>query len=92
MANVLVSIEKGIEIAAADALKWLTSADKALHISPTTVAALGTLIGACEKPLAELSGAAANPLNIALDIQTVTDLKAAWPEVSAFMTTLGVKI
>ena len=41
--------------------------------------------------MSELAGAAANPLNIALDIQTVTDLKAAWPEVKAFLTTLGVK-
>ena len=47
--------------------------------------------GAVEKPLAELAGAAANPLNIALDIQTVTDLKAAWPDVKAFLSTLGVK-
>jgi hypothetical protein len=92
MANILVCMEKGIEIAATDALKWLTSADKALHVTPTVVAALATLIGACQKPLTDLSGAAANPLNIALDIETVTDLKAAWPDVAAFMSTLGVKI
>jgi hypothetical protein len=29
-----------------------------------------------EKPLSELAGAAANPLNIPLDVQTVADLKA----------------
>jgi hypothetical protein len=45
-----------------------------------------------EKPLAELAGAAANPLNIALDVQTVTDLKAVWPEVKAFLVTLGIKL
>jgi hypothetical protein len=44
-----------------------------------------------EKPLSELAGAAANPLNIALDVQTVTDLKAVWPEVKAFLGSLGVK-
>lgn len=91
MANILVNIEKGIEIGAEDALKWLTGADKALHATPAVVAALATLVGAVEKPMSELAGAAANPLNIALDIQTVTDLKAAWPEVKAFLTTLGVK-
>jgi hypothetical protein len=91
MANILVNIEKGIEIGAEDALKWLTGADKALHAAPAVVAALATLVGAVEKPMSELAGAAANPLNIALDIQTVTDLKAAWPEVKAFLTTLGVK-
>jgi hypothetical protein len=91
MANILVSIEKGIEIGAEDALKWLTGADKALHAAPEVIAALATLVGAVEKPLAELAGAAANPLNIPLDIQTVNDLKAAWPQVKVFLGTLGVK-
>jgi hypothetical protein len=91
MANILVNIEKGIEIGAEDALKWLTGANKALKAAPQVVAALATLIAAVEKPIAELAGAAANPLNIALDIQTATDLKAAWPEVIAFLTSLGVK-
>jgi hypothetical protein len=91
MANILVNIEKGIEIAAEDALKWLTGADKTLKAAPEVIAALATLIGAVERPMAELAGAAANPLNIALDIQTVTDLKAVWPDVKAFLTTLGVK-
>jgi hypothetical protein len=44
-----------------------------------------------EKPLAELAGAAANPLNIPLDIETAADLKAAWPEVKQFMRSLGIK-
>ncbi len=91
MAKILVNIEKGIEIGAEDALKWLTGANKALTAAPAVVAALATLIGAVEKPMAELAGAAANPLNIPLDIQTVTDLRAAWPDVQAFLKTLGVK-
>lgn len=91
MANILVNIEKGIEIGAEDALKWLTGANQALKAAPEVIAALATLVGAVEKPLAELAGAAANPLNVALDLQTVTDLKAAWPEVKAFLSTLGVK-
>lgn len=91
MANILVNIEKGIEIAAEDALKWLTGADKALHAAPEVIAALATLVGAVEKPIAELAGAAANPLNIPLDVQTVADLRAAWPEVKKFLGTLGVK-
>ena len=92
MANILVNIEKGIEIAAEDALKWLTGANKALHAAPEVIAALATLMGAVEEPLAELAGAAANPLNIALDVQTVTDLKAVWPQVKAFLVTLGIKL
>ena len=91
MANILVNIEKGIEIGAEDVLKWLTGANKALHAAPAVVAALATLVVAVEKPIAELAGAAANPLNIALDIQTAKDLKAVWPEVKQFLSTLGVK-
>jgi hypothetical protein len=91
MANILVNIEKGIEIGAEDALKWLTGANKALKAAPQVIAALATLIVAVEKPIAELAGAASNPLNIALDIQTATDLKAVWPDVKAFLCSLGVK-
>ena len=91
MANILVNVEKGIEIAAADVLKWLGKAQTELHAAPTVIAALATLVSAVEKPLIELSGAAANPLNIALDIQTATDLKAVWPEVKKFLESLGVK-
>jgi hypothetical protein len=91
VANILVNIEKGIEIGAEDALKWLTGADKALHAAPAAIAALAILVAAMEKPLAELAGAAANPLNIPLDIETAADLKAAWPEVKQFMRSLGIK-
>lgn len=91
MANIVLNIEKGIEIGAEDALKWLTGANTALHTAPEVVAALATLIAALEKPLADISGVAANPLNIALDIQTVNDLKAAWPAVRQFLTAMGVK-
>jgi hypothetical protein len=55
------------------------------------IAALATLVGAAEKPLAELAGAAADPLNIPLDIETAGDLKAVWPDVKAFLGSLGVK-
>src|ERR1700692_65372 len=71
MANIVLNLEKGIEIGAEDALKWLTGANKALRTAPEVVAALATWIAALEKPLADISGVAANPLNVALDIQTV---------------------
>jgi hypothetical protein len=86
-----VNIEKGIEIGAEDALKWLTGADKALRAAPAAIASLAVLVAAMEKPLAELAGAVANPLNIPLDIETAADLKAAWPEVKQFLSSLGVK-
>ena len=91
MANILVNIEKGIEVGAEDILKWLTGAEKVLFAAPAVIAALATMAGALEKPLTELAVAASNPLNIALDIQTATDLKAAWPQVKAFLVSLGVK-
>lgn len=91
MANILVNIEKGIEIGAEDALKWLIGAEKVLHAGPAVIAALATLVAAVEKPLVDVAGAAQNPLNIALDIQTVNDLKATWPAVRQFLASLGVK-
>jgi hypothetical protein len=91
MANILVNIEKGIEIGAKDALKWLAGADKALHAAPAVIAALAILAESLEKPMSELAGAAANPLNIPMDIQTAADLRAVWPEVKLFLGTLGVK-
>ena len=91
MANILVNVEKGIEIAVEDALKWLGKTHGVIAAAPSVVAALATLITATEKPLVELSGVAANPLNIALDYQTAVDLKAVWPDVKTFLVTLGVK-
>ncbi len=91
MANILVNSTKNIEIAAEDALKWLTESNKAIPATPAAIAALATLVDALEKPLFELAGAAANPLNIPLDLQTAADLIAAWPEVKACVASLGVK-
>ncbi len=83
MANILVNIEKGIEIGVEDALKWLGKSKGIIAAAPAVIAALATLVTAVEKPLSELAGAAANPLNIPLDIQTA--------DVKAFLGTLGVK-
>lgn len=91
MANILVNVEKGIQIGAEDALKWLAGATRGLKAAPSVIAALGTLIGSLDKPVSDLAAAAANPLNISLDIQTAQDLKAVWPDVKQFLTTLGVK-
>jgi hypothetical protein len=91
MANILVNIQKGIEIGAEDALKWLGKAQTTLSAAPGVIAALATLASAVDKPLLDLSGVATNPLNIPLDIQTALDLKAVWPEVKIFLESLGVK-
>jgi GTPase len=91
MANILIDVEKGIEVGAADVLKWLGKAQTAIKAAPNVVAALATLVTALEKPILEVSAVAANPLNIPLDLQTATDLKAVWPDVKTFLGTLGVK-
>jgi hypothetical protein len=91
MANILLNIEKGIEVGAEDALKWLGKAQSALSAAPAVVAALATLASAVERPLTELSAVATNPFNIPMDIQTAEDLKAVWPDVKTFLGTLGVK-
>jgi hypothetical protein len=91
MANILVNIEKGIEIGAEDALKWLTGAGRPLKAAPRVIVALAVLVAALEQPLLDAEVAAAHPLNIPLDIQTAADLKAVWPEVKAFLVSLGVK-
>jgi hypothetical protein len=91
MVNIVVNIEKGVAIGAEDALKWLNGTDKAVHAAPAAIAALAILVDALDKPLLDLAGVAINPLNIPLDIQTATDLVAAWPQVKAFMVSLGVK-
>lgn len=91
MANILVNIEKGIEVGASDVLQWLGKAHTALSAAPAVIAALATLVTAVDKPLMDLTAVAANPLNIPLDFQTATDLKAVWPDVKTFLGTLGVK-
>ena len=91
MANIFLNVEKGIVVGAEDVLKWLTSTAKMLSATPAAIAALATLAGALEKPLSELAGVAANPLNIVLDVETAEDLRTAWPELKAFLVTLGVK-
>jgi hypothetical protein len=91
MANILVSIEKGIEVGCTDVLKWLAGAGKVISAAPSVIAALGTLVAALDKPVSELAAAAENPLNLQLDLQAAQDLKAVWPEVKQFVTTLGVK-
>lgn len=89
MANIIVGVEQKIEVAATDILNFFAKAQKA---EPAAIAALGVLLGAASTVISDVSGVAAAPLNIALDEQTVSDLKAAWPAVVAFAATLGIKL
>jgi hypothetical protein len=93
MANILINIEHGIEVAADDVLKFLTNAQSiSTKAGPGVIAALGVLLGATETALNALSSAVAAPLNITLDVQTITDLRAVWPDVVSFAEVLGIKL
>ena len=93
MANILVNLEHGIEVAATDVLKFLTNSQAvATKLEPGVIAALGVLLGATETALADLSQAASTPLNITLDVETIRDLRAVWPALVVFGATLGIKL
>jgi len=93
VANIFVNIEKGIEIAADDALKFITGAQTKLGAAPSVVASLGTLLGAVESGIKSGQVAATQGgMNIQLDEQVVVSLQQVWPDVVAFAKTLGINI
>ncbi len=92
MANILMGLAHGIEVAAEDVLKFLNGAQAAVKAEPQVVAALGVLLGTLAKTVEDVSSVAANPLNITLDIATVNDLRAVWPALVGFAQTLGIKL
>jgi hypothetical protein len=96
LGSIFVDAEHIIEVGAEDALKLLSKEPAALAkieaASPKVAAALGVLLGGVGSALVDVEGAAATPLNITLDTSTWTALKAVWPEVQAFLATIGVKV
>lgn len=93
MANILLNIEHGIEVAAEDALKFVTGAQQDIaKLGPGAVAALGVLLGAVAKVAADASTVATQPLNITIDISTVNDLKQVWPAVESFAKAIGITL
>lgn len=94
MASVLVNIEKGVEIAAEDLFQWVTKANNGLSKdSPAAIPALGTILGAVGKAIADASGAAANPAQLIITLpQDVADYKAVWADIVAFAATVGIKL
>lgn len=93
MANILLSIEHGVEVAAEDILKFVSGVTNlSSKIEPNVVAGLGVLLGAVTKTLGDINGAVENPLNFSLDAAAVQDLKAVWPAVVQFAGSLGIKL
>ena len=93
--NLITDVEKGIKVAAADALKVLTMGEsvtsKIAVATPKVAAALGTVFGQLTAAITEAeSAAAAGGANLVLDAATITALKAAWPDVVTFLGTMGI--
>ena len=92
MANVLLNIEKGVEVAASDALHFIAGVNAK---SPAAIAALGVLLGAVAKVVSEVSNDAQAPaslLNFSLDVSQFADIKAVWPDVVKLASSLGIKL
>lgn len=93
MANVLLNIEKGIEVGAEDALRFVTGAENlTAKAGPGAVAALGVVLGAVAKAVADGGAVAETPLNITLDVQAFKDVIAVWPAVVLFAKSLGISL
>lgn len=93
MANILLGIEHGVEVAAEDVLKFVTGTVSAGNkAAPGVVAGLGVLLGTVAKTLADANGVVSNPLNFSLDAATIRDLKAVWPAMVQFAGSLGIKL
>jgi len=89
-----MSLIKTLEADAAKVLHFLIGAEqKIATVEPKVVAALGVLAGGVETALTDAAAVAANPTSIVLNLGTdITDFKAVWPEVKAFLETLGIKV
>lgn len=88
----LITIAKNLDIAATDALHFIANVEKK---SPAAVAALGVVLGAISKAIADVQSGAENPaqaLDVSFDSATFADLKAVWPDLVAFSATLGIKL
>jgi hypothetical protein len=93
VANILMNIEHGIEVAAEDVLKFVSGVlSTANKVEPGVIAGLGVLLGAVTKALGDVNDVVSNPLNFSLDAATVQDLKAVWPAVVQFAASIGIKL
>lgn len=96
MANIVVNIEHGLEIAAEDVLKVVPFLNKTItaaeKLEPGVVAALGVLLGAVSSALANVAAAAGQPLNVQIDSQALSALESVWPDVVAFAKAIGINL
>jgi hypothetical protein len=97
LGTIFLDVEHGIEVGAEDTLKVLTTTSidlaKVTAATPKVAAALAVVLAQVGAAVSDVSGAAAaGGLNFTLDQATLTAIKAVWPDVTAFLLTLGVCI
>lgn len=95
--SIFTSIEHGIEVGAEDFLKALNLAKEvvpAIPVSNTAKASIATLLSAFTTAATDTALAAAEPLNIVLDIETAKALSAAIKDaaVAVDWKALGIKL
>ncbi len=93
MANILVNIEKGVEVGAADVLNFITGAEKKLTMAPVVLAAVGTVLGSVAAAVTSTEAASASGfVNIQLDITAFNNIKAVWPQIQAAAKDAGINL
>lgn len=93
MPNILVNIEKGVEVGAEDLLKWLGKGQQAINAAPPVIAAVGTLLGAVASAITTTeAAAAAGGVNITLDTAAFNAIKGVWPQIVAAAAEVGIKL
>lgn len=97
MATISVEVKKGekiIEIAAEDALRFITSLQGDVNKGgPGALAALAVVLSAVDKALVDGTNVANNPASLVLSFATdVADVKAVWPAVKQLAASLGIKL
>ena len=89
-----MSVLSTIEADAEKVLSWLTGeASKVEKAGPGVLAGLGVLAAGVEKGLGDVVTAAGNPASIVVNLGTdISDFKAVWPDIKAFLATMGIKV
>ena len=92
MANVVI---EDVEIGLAKLAHWLVSVKQVVLKGPALLTALGNLLVAVDKVMADVQMDLSNPLaliNIAIPAQQITDLKTVWADLKVLFADAGIKI
>lgn len=96
MPNIIIKVVedagKVIEVAAEDVIKFAVKQEASIQkAAPTVLAALAVLAAGIEKAATDVATDAANPVNILLGgIEQGADFIALWPDLKAFIESLGI--